>query len=559
MALLGTFRIEPIRTTLSGFIPVAVREYRPSITLSLCACLVVCSLVLGGGTHGGFLSDTVLELIAIPLLLLGLSWLIDLPIWRTKSRPDVSHVLAFCCVIALVPLLQLVPLPPWIWTNLPGREQMVAVFNLIGDQILWMPISVSPYATWLSFLSLLPPMAIFLLTIQLSYGERRALSLGILAMGVVSVFVGLTQVAEGPASLLRFFIVTNDTEAVGFFANRNHFAALLYAVLLFAAVWAIDVGFKTGSWKDLKSFETTPILALTAILMIIVVIIAGEAMARSRAGLVLTIAALLAIFALSFTDRRNASGAKVSKIILAATILAVILSMQFAVYRILGRFATDPLENARTVFAHNTITAAKTFMPFGSGSGTFVPVYQLFEQPSDTIANTYANHAHNDILELWLETGVLGPLLLCLFLIWLGFKTVKLWRWPRGEVSAFDGTLARAATVVIALLLAHSVVDYPMRTEAIMAVFAVCCALMIEPLTEAEDGRKFAVSLERYLVRRKAAPTMAVSPPAAVGASEREPPRPGQAARRWGAEINWPEEWRDSGEQKANPKTDTNG
>ena len=77
--------------------------------------------------------------------------------------------LAFCCVIALVPLIQLVPLPPWIWTNLPGREQMVTVFNLIGDQIPWMPISVSPYATWLSFLSLLPPMAIFLLTIQLSY------------------------------------------------------------------------------------------------------------------------------------------------------------------------------------------------------------------------------------------------------------------------------------------------------------------------------------------------------------------------------------------------------
>ena len=208
---------------------------------------------------------------------------------------------------------------------------------------------------------------------------------------------------------------------------------------------------------------------------------------------------------------------KVSKIILAATILAVILSMQFAVYRILGRFATDPLENARTVFAHNTITAAKTFMPFGSGSGTFVPVYQLFEQPSDTIANTYANHAHNDILELWLETGVLGPILLCLFVIWFGVTTVKLWRRPAAEVSAFDCTLARAATVVIALLLAHSFVDYPMRTEAIMAVFAVCCALMIEPLNEAEDGRKFAASLERYLVRRKAAPTMAVSPASCCG------------------------------------------
>ena len=71
MASLGTFRVQPIRTTLSGFIPVAVREYRPSITLSLCAFLLVCSLLLGGGTHGGFLSDTILELIAIPRIVAG--------------------------------------------------------------------------------------------------------------------------------------------------------------------------------------------------------------------------------------------------------------------------------------------------------------------------------------------------------------------------------------------------------------------------------------------------------------------------------------------------------
>jgi hypothetical protein len=37
----------------------------------------------------------------------------------------------------------------------------------------------------------------------------------------------LLQVAQGPR-LLRLFAVTNLSEAVGFFANRNHFAALLF-------------------------------------------------------------------------------------------------------------------------------------------------------------------------------------------------------------------------------------------------------------------------------------------------------------------------------------------
>ena len=131
------------------------------------------------------------------------------------------------------------------------------------------------------------------------------MSVVIIALGVISVFLGLGQVAEGPASVLRFFTFTNPTEAVGFFANRNHFAAFLYGVLLFAAVWAIDVGFKIRSWREAAKLELTMILESTAIFMVFIVVIAAEAMARSRAGLALTMVALLAVFALTFRDSRN--------------------------------------------------------------------------------------------------------------------------------------------------------------------------------------------------------------------------------------------------------------
>ena len=43
---------------------------------------------------------------------------------------------------------------------------------------------------------------------------------------------------------------------------------------------------------------------------------------------------------------------------------------------------------------------------------------------------------------------------------------------------------------------------------------------------------------------------------------EREPPLSDQAARRWGAEVDWPEEWRSSNPQRTGeqsiPKSDTN-
>jgi len=73
----------------------------------------------------------------------------------------------------------------------------------------------------------LPTFAIFLGVLQLDYAERRLLSLVALAMGFLSVLLGLTQVAQGPSSPLRFFEYTNAQEAVVFFANRNHFAAML--------------------------------------------------------------------------------------------------------------------------------------------------------------------------------------------------------------------------------------------------------------------------------------------------------------------------------------------
>ena len=158
----------------------------------LCAFVVVAGLILGGGTIGGFLSDSILQLLAIPLLLVSIWKMIELPLTE-QARLAVW----FCIALALIPLIQLVPLPPSIWTALPNRQPSVEAFELLGKPVPWMPISVSPEATWLSALSLIPPIAIFLATLLLSYRERRFLTLVIIAVGILSVFLGLLQVAQG--------------------------------------------------------------------------------------------------------------------------------------------------------------------------------------------------------------------------------------------------------------------------------------------------------------------------------------------------------------------------
>ena len=120
---------------------------------------------------------------------------------------------------------------------------------------------------------------------------------------------------------------------------------------------------------------------------------------------------------------------------------------------------------------HKTGEALRDSFPAGTGLGTFEKVYGLQEDPTN-VANEYVNHAHNDFLELILELGLPGAILLALFLAWWGVSSVRIWTSPVSTPAA------RAATIATGAVLAHSVVDFPLRTAAISAVFAICIALM---------------------------------------------------------------------------------
>jgi O-antigen ligase len=494
----------------------------------VCVVGLVACLLLGGGTRAGFLSDAVLQLAAIPLLLMALGRLAD-----PGVRGNARWPLMFCLAMVLVPALQLIPLPPGVWTALPNRAELADTLRLLGPDLPWMPVSMSPRATWLSLLSLLPPLAVFLGTLLLSYRQRRALSLVLLAVGLVSVFLGLAQVAEGPASGLRFFEVTNPAEAVGFFANRNHFAASLCALTMFAAAWAVEA---SAPGPEGGPFETRRIVPVVAGFTVLVILVAAQAIARSRAGLGLTIVALLGGIGLALRDRRTAAaGVTPSRLLIAATALAVVFAAQFTLYRLLERFEDDPLKDSRVTLGRVTSEAARLYMPLGSGMGTFVPVYAMHERPEDAPLDAYANRAHNDVLELWLEGGVVGLGLGAAFLAWLAVRSLQVWRRtaPGREI---DLSLMRAATVLIALIVAHSLVDYPLRTGAMMAIMAFACGLLVAPPPGEEDYEAVAGRRRGVVATARKGPEK-VRRPANAPISQ-------HPSERWGSDIEWPEEWR---------------
>jgi hypothetical protein len=70
---------------------------------------------------------------------------------------------------------------------------------------------------------------------------------------------------------------------------------------------------------------------------------------------------------------------------------------------------------------------------------------------------------------------------MAIFLIWLVRNSLRIWRTSQNESAPLDLALSRAGTLIVVLLLLHSFVDYPLRTIAMMSVFAFACGLMVPP------------------------------------------------------------------------------
>lgn len=403
-----------------------------------------------------------LELLSLPIILVAALLIFDRPLTKLGKA-----AFLICVGILLLPLLQLIPLPPVIWTALPARNFVVETFEAAKLPIPWMPLSLSPPATLRSFLSLFPALAIFLATLTLGHRERRLLTLGLIGFGLACVPFGLAQIAAGPQSQLRLYDVTNTTSAVGFFANRNHYAALLYSIVPFIAAWMIH---------QVRSRDGARLGWVALMIAIYGVIILGLGMSASRGGLVLAMAAIMASIFLAWWGQKPNGRNPASRVVFIAALLGACVVLQFGLARILGRLQHDPLDDGRLTFAQVTLRAAADVFPVGSGIGSFVPLYAMFETPAD-IGPSYVNHAHNDWLELWLEAGVPGLLLAALFLGW--FTTATYRSWKHGD-AGIDSLLVQAASISVMLLLAHSLVDYPLRTTALACLFAFLCAMCVD-------------------------------------------------------------------------------
>ena len=425
------------------------REWQaPLLPLYFAGCLL-----LGGSTDGVW-TNLALQLGAVGMLAVSFA----AP--RAGRAPRrARQLLGIALAVVVLMAAQLVPLPPALWSALPGRGFVVAGLTQLGEPLPWMPWSLAPAETLTSACFLLPPLAIVLWMVRGGPLSLRAMMAVLLGVGLAGAVLGLRQISTGNLDLF-FYRFASWGKAPGFFANSAHMAALMLNSVPFLAALVIDVGDRARD-RGRGAGIAIGAAALFFILMTLVAI--------NASGAVLLLSAPVLFLTVALWGGRGVAWLRR----LAVPLLVVVLAGAIVLTFLSGRTQVNNHTSiaTRSVIWSHSRDALAEFGLAGSGVGSFVEVYRRFE-PAPTVDATYVNHAHNDYLEIAIETGLAGVILLGLFLSWWAAAAWNAWR------GANENVYARAATIASGALLLHETVEYPLRSPALAALFALSVGLM---------------------------------------------------------------------------------
>ncbi len=353
--------------------------------------------------------------------------------------------------------VQIIPLPPNIWTSFSGRGFATETYKSAGVPLGWLPLSLDAQITKDDLIFIGPALAFFVVALTVKANQRVYFILTLVLVVLVSIILGLAQISHVSTGSLFLYESGGMDSASGFFANRNFFAALLYATIPFAVALAIN-------W--IRGGKTHKIVGPIFAFIFIAIIIVGLGASASRMGIILAFFAILFSIPLIWTTHGHSIGSRGLVIMM---FIAVFLIAQFGLVAILRLASTDSVSEYRTTIYAVSLSTLRSVFPVGGGFGSFVPLYAMHETPS-VVTTAYVNHAHNDWLELVLEGGLPMAILLVAYLAWYASATYNIW--AKGRDLSED-LLLKAASISIALLLFHSFFDYPLRTPALMGLFAL--------------------------------------------------------------------------------------
>lgn len=443
----------------------SVGQGTPSGTIAYLALLLflVVAMTFGGGPGGQDLPFWAISLTGLLLLVSGVAagWLVGF-----QSLPLLFRI-AVGAAVAL-PFFQLIPLPPALWQSLPGNGLRVEILTAFGLGSHWLPLSITPADTAYSAVMALCMLGLFLGLLALPESKLRGLLWLVVLVIAAGVVLGLVQYSSN-GTLGHLYRRSHYGSLTGFFANKNHMGLTLACVIPLAYVLL------KPRLDALKG-------AVGALAILWLAVLALLVATNSRAGIVL---GLLAIF---LTCLYQYPGRRIRVTLVSAAAVGVLLAIAAfvpAIGEVVDRFGQSG-EDVRIGFFERTVPLMQQYGWLGSGLGSFTDVY-LPTEALGWVTPLYLNAAHDDFVQIVIEAGMPGILVLILLAAAVAkaaFPLVARRLRPAAggkKTVQPDAALLWLGLVIILLFGLHSIVDYPARRIASLVLLVLGLALVFRP------------------------------------------------------------------------------
>lgn len=443
-----------------------------AVVFMLCFIAIFANVAFGGVSSG------VLGIIAILLGVVLLFWIVDC--WKSKK-------ITFSANTLLIPFLGLI---------LIGVVQLLPLTSAdIPESLLSVPavksLSLDPYSTRFAVLKLVIYFGFLAASLTFINNQRRVRKVvfTIIVFAAVMAFIGILQRLATPAYIYGIREV-GDAIPFASYINQHHFATFLEMSL------GLTLGLLLGGATKRDKFL---LLGIAAVLMGIAIVFTG-----SRGGMISLLCVIGFLVVVNVVKRNSnvkaededgeaGQGSSRNWIMVGGCAAFMVVLLGAVVWlggsRSVERAVTfqtgqKDITSGRSHFWGVAVKIIRDNPIIGSGLDSFGVAYTKYDSRNGKFR---VEQAHNEYLQILSDAGVFGLLFVIAFIVllfWQSFRVIN------NTSDNYRRNVAIGALAGCVGVLIHSVVDFPLRTNANMFFFLLLVTLAVVPVEYPKLYRK---------------------------------------------------------------------